>query len=143
METFEYKVEFIEVLCNKGSFGKNGVLIQDVVITFNVEQIIIPDVTTFVEIVFDNKCHITERKIYEVSKDYPVLGNIFDSMAFFELEAHSLSVKIADVEIITFDFAAAFAIYNVIIFCKKNVSLTILEWQSVFLNVKRVDLNVF
>ena len=143
LEALEDEIEFVEVLRHQSSFCKNSVLIQDVVIAFDVEKIVIPDVATFIEVVFDDKGHVAEGEIDEVSEDYPILRAIFYSMSFFELETHYVSIEVAHVEVIAFYLAATFTIDHVIIFCEEHVSLTILERQSVFLDIERVDLDVF
>ena len=132
LEALEDEVEFVEVLRHQSSLCKNGVLIQNVVIAFNVEQVVIPDVATFIKVVFDYKCHVAEGQIDEISEDYPILRAVFYSMPFFELEAHDVSIEVAHVEVVAFYLAATFTIDHVIIFCEEHVSLTILERQKAF-----------
>ena len=124
---------------HKSAFSKHGLFVQDVVVAFNIKQKVVCIKPNFVEIIFNNECHVRKGQVDEVSEDYPIVSFIFNPMSILESKRAVFSIEVWNAEVIAFNFAGLPAIDQVVFLCQIRIALSILEEECISIDVKGLN----
>lgn len=113
---FQDKGDLLEVLLKQESIilWEYVVLIQHIVITFNIEQIVFHGITILVEVFFYHKRHVAETKVNHISEYDPVSSFWFASMAVEEIKFRVGPVIVRKLNIVAFNFTSTHAVGDMV-----------------------------
>ena len=89
-------------------------LVDDVVVAFQIKNIFTIQVALLVEIVFDDEGHVAMSQIQIVTEQDEVVGLDLHSMSRREAKRDIILIEVIEFQVIGLYFAALYAIYDVI-----------------------------
>lgn len=124
------------------SIEENVLLIDDVVITFEIKKVFITKVSSLVEIVFDNESHVAVRHVQVVSEYNEVVSLNLDSVSGLKAKLDIILIKICNFDIVRLEFASMDAIDNVIILSQIRIPKTVLEIHCIVTHIELILLKI-
>jgi len=99
--------------------------------------------TIFINILFDNKSHVTETQIDQVSENNKVMRLDFHSVAVLGFKGAVVHFEIFHLEVVSYNFTALNTVNKIILFSDVRVSDFILEEHSVVITVETFFFYIF
>ena len=136
------KANLLEVLLKQQPviLWENVVLVQHIVIPFNVKQIVVHNIIVLVEVLFYHKGHVAETKINHISEDDPVSCLWLRSVAIQEIELWVGPIIVWKLNMVAFDLAPTHAVGDMVSIHDEQVTILVLKGHRIFVNVKIVHL---
>mmetsp|Transcript_7702 Transcript_7702/g.11944 ORF Transcript_7702/g.11944 Transcript_7702/m.11944 type:complete len:228 (+) Transcript_7702:1473-2156(+) len=138
------EVELFKIFIYKSSMvlSEDGSSVEDEVVPFDVEGVVLHEEALLVEVVLDDEGHVTVGEVDEVAEDHPVLGTPLHAVACLEAEFEVLGVEVANFEAIALKLTLLPTINNIVLFHNVGVTVTVLEEQGVTIDVETINLMV-